>query len=37
MKDFANVEIPTPDTCKTCHEAQVTQFSKGKHVLAWGF
>src|SRR3990167_10102792 len=28
-------ELPTPETCKTCHEAQVEQFSKGKHSLAW--
>ena len=35
MKDFAKVEIPTPDTCKTCHNEQVEQFSKGKHALAW--
>ncbi|MCC7491228.1 MAG: hypothetical protein IT204_02725 [Fimbriimonadaceae bacterium] len=33
-----NVEkagIPTPEVCKDCHEEQVTQFSKGKHALAW--
>ena len=29
------VEIPTPETCKTCHETQVEQFSKGKHAFAW--
>lgn len=28
-------ELPTPETCKTCHETQVEQFSKGKHSLAW--
>jgi hypothetical protein len=34
-KDFANVKIPTPDTCKTCHKEKVEQYSKGKHALAW--
>ncbi|MCX8106402.1 MAG: cytochrome C [Ignavibacterium album] len=29
------VSLPTPETCKTCHETQVTQFSKGKHALGW--
>ncbi|AFH48575.1 Hypothetical protein IALB_0863 [Ignavibacterium album JCM 16511] len=29
------VSLPTPETCKTCHELQVTQFSKGKHALSW--
>lgn len=29
------VEIPTPETCKACHEKQVEQFSKGKHAFAW--
>lgn len=33
--DVAKVEIPTPETCKTCHEDQVNQFSKGKHAAAW--
>jgi len=33
--DFANVEIPTPQTCANCHETQVEQFSKGKHAAAW--
>ena len=28
-------ELPTPETCKTCHETQVEQFSKGKHSMAW--
>ncbi len=27
--------IPTPETCATCHEDQVNQFSKGKHAAAW--
>lgn len=29
------VSLPTPETCKNCHETQVTQFSKGKHSYAW--
>ncbi|MEW6050293.1 MAG: multiheme c-type cytochrome [Candidatus Zixiibacteriota bacterium] len=33
--DVANVQIPTPQTCAQCHEAQVTQFSKGKHAFGW--
>ena len=34
-EDVANVLIPTPATCATCHETQVEQFKKGKHALAW--
>ena len=34
-QDVANVKIPTPATCQTCHPTQVEQFSKGKHALAW--
>jgi hydroxylamine dehydrogenase len=34
-QDVANVEIPTPNTCATCHETQVQQFKNGKHALAW--
>ncbi len=33
--DAAKAEIPTPDTCATCHTHQVAQFTKGKHALAW--
>ena len=33
--DFASVKIPTPETCRECHDTQVEQFSKGKHALAW--
>ena len=29
------VEIPTPETCRTCHETQVDQYSKGKHAFGW--
>ncbi|MEM5789450.1 MAG: multiheme c-type cytochrome [Syntrophobacteraceae bacterium] len=35
MTDVANAKIAGPDTCATCHETQVEQFSKGKHALAW--
>jgi len=34
-KDVALVKIPTPDTCATCHEAQVNQFKAGKHAFGW--
>lgn len=34
-QNIDKVELPTPETCKTCHETQVEQFSKGKHSLAW--
>ncbi|MFQ5721072.1 MAG: multiheme c-type cytochrome, partial [Candidatus Aminicenantales bacterium] len=33
--DVAKVQIPTPDTCATCHEERVEQFKKGKHAAAW--
>jgi hydroxylamine dehydrogenase len=33
--DIAKVEIPTPETCETCHEEKVTQYKKGKHAFAW--
>ncbi len=33
--DVANVELPTPETCATCHDDQVQQFKRGKHALAW--
>ena len=33
--DFAKAKLPTPDTCAQCHDAQVAQFKKGKHALAW--
>jgi uncharacterized CHY-type Zn-finger protein len=33
--DAAKAGIPTPDTCATCHPAQVAQFKKGKHSMAW--
>jgi hypothetical protein len=33
--DVSKVRIPTPETCQQCHLAQVEQFKKGKHSLAW--
>jgi len=33
--DVADVDIPTIETCKTCHEEKVAQFKAGKHALAW--
>jgi hypothetical protein len=33
--DFARAEIPTPDTCFTCHPDRVEQFKAGKHAAAW--
>ena len=33
--DVAKVKIPTPDTCKQCHETQVEQYRHGKHSKAW--
>ena len=34
-RDVSKVQIPTLDTCKTCHEIQGAQFEAGKHALAW--
>ena len=34
-QDVSKVQIPTPDTCATCHEAQVRQFKGGKYAAAW--
>ena len=33
--DVSKVKLPTPETCATCHQAQVDQFKKGKHSMAW--
>lgn len=33
--DVAKAKSPTPETCRSCHEEQVAQFSRGKHALAW--
>ncbi len=34
-RDAINAEIPTPETCASCHGKQVGQYKKGKHALAW--
>ncbi len=34
-QDVDKVEIPTPNTCASCHETQVEQFKGGKHAFAW--
>ncbi len=33
--DVAKVQIPTPETCATCHDARVREFKAGKHAFAW--
>jgi hydroxylamine dehydrogenase len=33
--DVAKVQIPTPETCATCHDAKVKQYKAGKHAFAW--
>jgi len=33
--DYANVELPTAQTCGACHADQLEQFSAGKHAAAW--
>jgi hypothetical protein len=33
--DLADLHMPTPETCGTCHADRVEQFSAGKHALAW--
>jgi hydroxylamine dehydrogenase len=33
--DVAKALLATHETCAECHEAQVDQFKKGKHALAW--
>jgi hypothetical protein len=33
--DVSSVEIPTPETCASCHPDQTAQFSRGKHAAAW--
>jgi len=35
VEDVQNVQLPTPETCAACHDAQVTQFNAGKHAYAW--
>ncbi len=34
-EDIAKVQIPTPETCASCHAERVAQFKAGKHALAW--
>jgi hypothetical protein len=34
-EDVANVQLPTPEVCGTCHEPQIAQFTRGKHAAAW--
>ena len=34
-QDVAKAQIPTPETCNSCHQTQVQQFKSGKHALAW--
>lgn len=34
-EDIAEAQIPTPQTCASCHPTQVAQFEKGKHAFAW--
>jgi len=33
--DVAKVQIPTAETCGTCHEKRLEQFKAGKHAAAW--
>ncbi len=35
MDDYALAEMPTLDTCSTCHKKQSRQLTEGKHNLAW--
>jgi hydroxylamine dehydrogenase len=34
-RDVSKAKIPSPETCSQCHQAQVEQFKKGKHSMAW--
>jgi len=34
-QDMAEVRIPTPETCATCHAERVAEFKAGKHAFAW--
>jgi hypothetical protein len=34
-RDVGNLVTVTAQTCAGCHEKQMTQFSAGKHALAW--
>lgn len=35
MTDYAKAKLPTAETCGTCHKQRHTEYSKGKHNLAW--
>jgi hypothetical protein len=35
MDDAAKAVMPSPATCKQCHEEQVARYAAGKHSLAW--
>jgi hypothetical protein len=34
-KDIAEVTMPTPEVCATCHPDRVAQYKAGKHAKAW--
>jgi len=33
--DVSKAQIPTPETCATCHNDKVEQYKSGKHAFAW--
>jgi hypothetical protein len=33
--DYRNAGLPTPNTCRPCHEQRVREFEEGKHSYAW--
>ncbi len=33
--DVGKVQLPTAQTCGTCHAERVAQFAKGKHAASW--
>ncbi len=33
--NVANVKLPTPEICASCHQDRVDQFKAGKHAIAW--
>jgi len=34
-ENVQRAQIPTPETCAACHDAQVKQYKQGKHGMAW--
>ncbi|MEJ2247707.1 MAG: multiheme c-type cytochrome, partial [Acidobacteriota bacterium] len=34
-ENVQRAQIPTPETCAACHDAQVMQYKQGKHGMAW--